>query len=422
MSDGAYHAKLSPSGAARYMRCPGSPILEAEYPRTSSKYADEGTAAHILATMCLQGTVDCDDFLNEEIRVGERRFLVTDDMVRYVQMFVDDVRQRAEGKMLLVEVDVPIGHLTGETGATGRSDVIIVDTVNRHLIVDDLKYGMGVEVDAEDNEQLQKYALGALEECALLGDFDKVTMVIHQPRIREEPKVWADIPVSQLREFAAKVRRAADAVREAESKYPGPTAADEALDAWGSVYLFPQEKACKFCDAKATCPALRNEVREILGAPASAEDFAQFVPDEVNDQTGDNWLSVAMSKADLVEMWLTAVRAEVERRLCAGQTIDGFKLVEGRQGPRKWRDAAEAEAKLKSLRLKQDEMYDKSLISPTTAEKLLKKDKPKQWEALSKEHITRTNGKPSVAPVTDKRPALAVVATEEDFAELAAAE
>ena len=158
---------------------------------------------------------------------------------------------------------------------------------------------------------------------------------------------------------------------------------------WQKAYLNPGEKQCKFCSAKATCPALRAEVTEIVGgsAAASIDEFREFAPEPVDMQTSDNYLPVAMAKVELVEQWCKAVRAEVERRLFAGQQVDGFKLVEGKRGARKWADEADAEKLLKSFRMRQDEMYDFSLISPTKAEKLFKEN-PKRW-AKVKDLITR---------------------------------
>ena len=136
----------------------------------------------------------------------------------------------------------------------------------------------------------------------------------------------------------------------------------------------------------------------------------------------DEHLAVCMDAVDLVEGWAKAVRAETERKLLAGHLLPGWKLVKGKQGDRKYSDEVEAENMLKSFRLKREEMYDFVLISPTSAEKLVtqvdEKGKPilgaKQWAKLQK-LITRSDGKPSVAPASDKRAAWTPPKVENDF-------
>ncbi len=403
------------------MVCPGSAVLEADLPDNGSIYADEGTAAHTLAAWCLDDKTQAADYIGEAIHVGERKFTVDEDMARYVQDCVDFVRQLAEGKSLLVERRLPIGHLTGEDGAHGTSDAVIISGAERNLTVVDLKYGMGVEVSAIGNEQAQMYALGAYEEYAALADFETVSMYIHMPRLNYVSEYH--VTVAELLEFADKVREAAARVEDAtdyDQRVVIEGGANGSEREFSDLFLRPGEKQCKFCKAKATCPALRAEVFGSLSDKvATAEDFAQFAPDPVTSDDGENFLAIAMSKAGLIEDWIKAVRAEVERRLLAGKRVPGYKLVEGKQGNRKWSDEAAAEAQLKAMRLKQDEMYERKLISPTSAEKLLKKNNPAKWAKLQ-EHITRAPGKPSVAEVTDPRPELAsTIATADDFAALA---
>jgi hypothetical protein len=109
----------------------------------------------------------------------------------------------------------------------------------------------------------------------------------------------------------------------------------------------------------------------------------------------------------------------VERRLLAGKFTDArYKLVEGRMGNREFEDEEAAEAEMKAMRLKVDEMYTKKLISAPQAEKLLKESNPRKWAKLQK-MIVQRQGKPSVAPASDKRPALNL-AIAEQFEELPA--
>jgi len=406
------HAKLSPSGAHRWMACPGSVVLEAQYPDEGSSYAREGSAAHELAAIVLEEDDDlAANYIGKKVEFfeGDDPLLwdVTQSMADHVDDYVRLVREYAEGGTLMVEQRLGIGHITGEEGAKGTSDVVIVK--GGELIVIDLKFGMGVKVDAADNPQLQLYALGALNEFDMLGDFHTVTMVVHQPRLNHVSE-WS-IPVAQLREFALSAEAAANITRDAEDVL----AQNGKLD-W--MYLNPGEKQCKFCKAKSSCPALRAEITEVVGGSAAAtiEEFAEFTPETVDMQTGDNYLPIAMSKVELVEQWCKAVRAEVERRLLAGQPVDGYKLVEGKRGSRKWSSEADVEALFKSFRLRQDEMYDFSLISPTKAEKLFKEN-PKRWSKVL-DLVTQSSGKPSVAPATDKRQEIAVQSVADDFRDL----
>ena len=387
------HAKLSPSGAHRWMRCPAAPTLEAQFDDDSSVYAAEGTLAHLLASEELDGTKPAAERIGEQHTVDGFDFTVDKVMVAYVEDYVKLVREYAEGGQLLVEQRVPIGHLTGETNATGTSDAVVVHANEGRLTIVDLKYGMGVRVMAADNEQAMMYALGALERYDPIADFTDVCMVIHQPRLNSVSEHW--IRVDDLMAFAEKVRDAAATVAEAAS------VADIGLDS----YLQPGEKQCKFCKAKSVCPALQAIVDETTDEEATADDFADL---------GDNSLTVAMGRVELIEQWCKGIRAEVERRLTKGVSVTGYKLVEGRKGNRAWSDAKDAEKRLSAV-LKRDEMYEEKFISPATAEKLLKKDP--EGLALLDELTHRPEGKLSVAPATDKRPEKASTAVADDFAD-----
>lgn len=372
------HALLSPSGASRWMVCAGSVVLSAGLPDVESEFAAEGTFAHAVAAHCLLNKLDAKNVLVVEYKGKQKP--VSMEMVEYVQDYLDYVWERAAGQNLLVEQRLEIDWLTGEKGAKGTADAVILSDNGEYADICDLKYGMGVKVDAEENEQLQIYALAALEQFEMLGDFKKVKLHIHQPRL-EHYDEW-EVSVPDLREFEVKVRKAVKRVREAQKS--------NSLDG----YLNPGAKQCRFCKARATCPALASQIAEATGA-----DFNDVSQTELIDPID---LGAAMDKADLVEVWMKGVRARVEAELLNGQKVKGWKLVEGKKGNRDWSDDATAEAEMKAMRLTQEKMYSFKLLSPTKMEKVLKEN-PKSWSRITK-LISRKAGKPSVAKSTDPRP------------------
>jgi hypothetical protein len=381
----AQHSVLSPSGAHRWMRCPGSIAAESGLPDAPSKYAAEGTAAHELASKCLELGANAEAVIGDTMEVDGFTITVTADMAHHVNDYCKLVREYAEGGQLLVEQRVDFSNDIGVPGSTGTSDAVIIHA--DRLTVIDLKYGMGVKVDATENEQLMLYALGALHDYSMMGDFGEIVMVVHQPRLNHVSE-WS-VPVSVLEDFRENAR----------------LAAIEALDN-RNPRREPGEKQCRFCKAKATCPALQAEISGTVGGVASPSDFADLAVAEEDE------LSRAMARVELVEQWCKAIRAEVERRLLAGEAVAGFKLVEGRRGNRAWTDEEAVEKLFKSFRFKKEEMYDFKLISPTKAEKLLKNN-PGRWEKV--EALTsRAEGKPSVAPVTDRRPEMPASNSAED--------
>lgn len=382
------HAKLSPSSAVRWMTCPGSVALSEGIEDTSSDAANEGTMMHSFASKCLETGRDAHSYVG--IRDEETGLTLDIDQAVAIQTYVHTVRDivEATGGTLLVEQRLPIGWMTGEKGAAGTADAVIL-TMDE-LIVVDAKFGRGVVVEADSNPQLLMYAAAAYDEHKVAYDFRTVRLVISQPRLGASPE-WTTIP-DELLKFAAEVARSADEIRQ------------------GSDRLVPTEKGCRWCRAKATCPAIRAKVMD---------DFDTVVPETADEQD----LARVMANANMIEAWVKAVRAEVERRLLAGEPVTGYKLVQGKRGNRQWANPETAEEALKAMRIKHAQMYDYKLASPTSIEKLVKAEEigPRQWTKIQA-LITQSEGTPSVAPESDKRVALVPSASVSDFDDVTSTE
>ena len=408
------HAKFSPSAAHRWLSCPGSMVMEKGIPNTSSAHADEGTAAHFLASECLEQGRNATDFLNcfIVIKKGNALWSTSDEdklssgfnvdleMAEYVQKYIDAVRSQADGNELMVEQRVEFSEFIGSENAFGTADAIII--CQSEIQVHDLKYGR-TKVDAQGNEQLRLYALGALSQFGLFGDFTQARLVIHQPRIGHVSEEV--VSVEDLYEFAHRAKNTVQMIK----------AVDEGKALFNEQDLLnPGEKQCHWCKAKATCPALTKAVMNTITGEfddltacdleVELKQAVESVPSHENQLLGKLYAALP-----LIESWSKAVAVAVTEKLHNGEKVLGFKLVQGRAGNRSWSSAEEAEQVLKSMRLKVEDMYDLKLISPTNAEKLQKAGTigPRQWSKVES-LIVRPEGKPTVAPESDKRPALEV--------------
>lgn len=447
----AYHARLGPSSAHRWRACTASPNASDGLPNEGNDQSRMGTACHGVSAECLLHDLDPSEFLGRKFLfcihdgTGDRvedfadrihldgpevidvhhEVEIKQEHVDWVRAYVDFVHELVEktGGTLLVEQRVPIGHITGEEGAGGTSDVIILagDTI----YVVDAKFGR-IKVTAYDilraaikdlfsdetlppvtapNDQLALYAGGALEAHGLFGDFKYAKLIIVQPPLGNVSEYT--LPVSELMEHLDGVRTDAEATRS------NPT--------------FKAGDHCTWCPARVNCTARDAFVIETaLEGFDDIADPGQIAAAKPKAYPG-TMLGALHDKLPVIKSWMDDILTRLYAAVTAGErVVNGqglaFKLVEGKKGARQWTDEAAVEDMLKSrMRLRDDQMYDRKLISPTTAEELAKPVKTgrgkkavivtpavlgeRQWNTLQA-LISQSSGKPALALEDDPRPAV----------------
>lgn len=377
------HAILGASSAHRWMACPGSVRLSAGIPGRSSRYADEGTAAHQLAERCLRERQNPWRFIGQKERVRDQDWEVTEEMAEAVQVFVDCIRGpngvTEDGDETLIEQRFDLSAQV-HPGMFGTNDACVVSRARKTLFVFDYKHGRGHAVEAKGNPQLRYYALGALLHTG--APVGKIVMTIVQPRAPhpDGPVRSETISALDLLEWASDLKAAA--------------VATEAPDA-----PIKAGEHCTFCPAAAVCPALRDRALE-----AAMADFAGAtitVPSEPGVLTVEQ-MARLLDHADLIDDWLAAVRAHALHLAESGVVVPGYKLVPKR-ATRKWVDEASVAQYLSGF-IDPDALYSRKLISPAQAEKLLPKDKRGLMEPLTIKESSGTNLVPDGDPRTAKVP------------------
>jgi hypothetical protein len=376
MSD---HSVRGPSGAVGWLHCAGKISAEAGIPDTTSEFAAEGTDGHELADICLTQKRTTRTFIGQTPLINKER-VIDQDMADYIQTYVSYINGLGGNQ----EYEQEVSYDDWVPGGFGTADVIIVK--DKTLFVIDLKYGKGIKVDAEENPQGMLYALGALSERDTFQKFDKVIVVIHQPRLNHVSE-WETTP-EHIYEFAAYAKeRAVLTLTDNPERTPG-------------------EKQCQWCRAKATCPALQTQTEHAL--MVEFEDLST-TPLKEPAQLTDQDLSFILNHKVMIEKWLKSVEQHVVGKIESGHGFPGFKMVEGRSN-RKWADENEAEKMLVKL-LGKDKAYKKKLLTAPAAEKALGKEK----KAEIKDLIVKPEGKPVLVPEEDKRPPMVLGVTADDF-------
>ena len=372
------HSELGASSSHRWMTCTASYDFikklreEGKIKETSSKYADEGTAAHELSEHCImegKNPEDCIGMTFNEIEV-------TEEMANAVKVYVDYIRKQAgKHREVLVEEEFSLAYIDEEM--FGTNDCCILDDLIGELEIVDYKHGMGVEVEVENNPQLLYYALGAYKKYGLEGMLTKLTLTVVQPRLgtgRKHIKSWV-IDEERLLKFESEITQIVKNIRNGKVEWV-------------------EGEHCRFCPAKAHCPVWRKKTMEIA-KKAFAEDIkaVDLTPPE---SLTDEQLQNILKNADLIKKYLDSVTIYAQNELISGKSIYGFKLVEKRT-LRRWKDEDQV---IETLKDKYgEEIFVKKLKGITDMQKLIGKK-------LVDQLAFKPAGEPIIAPESDKRPAL----------------
>jgi len=396
MAEEILHAKLSPSSSGRWMHCAGSIAVNSGPSRTTSFYAEEGTAAHHLLDTCLTASVDPDRFLGTFIY---KDFEVTDEMCEAVGLALDWINaylSKNPNATLHTEKGVdPFSLLKCQKDyASGTLDVAL-DNAPAELVIMDYKHGAGVVVEVEGNTQTLQYALGYVSQYAT-QPYKQYRLVIIQPRARHE-----EGPVREIVLTHEEVMAHADVVKKRIreiAKRPD----DREAGKW-----------CTFCAGAGKCKTLAEHSLKIAAMEFGALEQEPVNPDELDPEE----LSYAILHLPILEKWMKAVYAAALDALMNGVELPDLKLVHGRSS-RKWIDEAKA-LNILSRNFDLDEIAPRALLGIANVQRVIKRHialkidkraerKVKFESAMKKLSLLIQNSKPAlhVAPETDPRPAV----------------
>ena len=382
------HAKLNSSASKRWLNCPGSVKLSEHYPNGSSIYADEGTIAHGLA----EGMISQDAKLQNKYEVDAAKFYGLHpelngtflEMKMTLEPYVDFVMEEYAAELhqdpaaqLMTEERVDLSEYI--PGGFGTSDVVLLRQGRLHIV--DLKYGKGVSVSAEDNPQLRLYALGTLARFDMLYDIEEVAMTIYQPRL---DNVSTDtISAADLYKWGEEVIK------------PG---AQLALTDDAPVHAGDW---CQFCPARYDCKERARDAMEIQ------KYLTQMVlsPEEIGEILG---------KVDRLTKFEDDIKSSALAKALEGEDIPGWKVVEGRSNRKYSGTEEEIVQQCEAAGYDQALLYERKLLTITNMEKLMGK---KQFAEVLGGYVEKPQGKPTLAPESDKRPALTNNTAAEDFAD-----
>lgn len=369
------HAKLSASGASRWATCPGSVQMEDGIPDKESVYAREGTLAHEMSELKLKHYLDPKGFgkrkLNAAIKKLKENELYQAEMESYTDTYVDFIKEKALSfpSNPYIEIEKRVDFSRWVDGGFGTCDCVLIHGSTLSII--DLKYGKGVPVSSEQNEQLILYALGAYDAFNLIYNLDKIELNIVQPRINNF-STW-EISLTKLLLWGDYFK----------------VQAEKALG--GNGELVPSAKACKFCKARDICTARAEN-------NLSLESEIKLKPNEIpKDKLYDY-----ISRGEDIAKWVADLKAYALDMCLKGEDVKGLKAVAGRTS-RSWTNQDEAINKLIEGGIDEAIIYDKVPLTLAKLEKALGKQ---QFTTLVGDLVVTSEGKPTLVFENDKRPAI----------------
>lgn len=369
------HAKLSASGASRWATCPGSVQMEDGIPDKESVYAKEGTLAHEMSELKLKHYLDPKGFgkrkLNAAIKKLKENELYQAEMESYTDTYVDFIKEKALSfpSNPYIEIEKRVDFSRWVDGGFGTCDCVLIHGSTLSII--DLKYGKGVPVSSEQNEQLILYALGAYDAFNLIYNLDKIELNIVQPRINNF-STW-EISLTELLLWGDYFK----------------VQAEKALG--GNGELVPSAKACKFCKARDICTARAEN-------NLSLESEIKLKPNEIPKDK----LYEYISRGEDIAKWVADLKAYALDMCLKGEDVKGLKAVAGRTS-RSWTNQDEAINKLIEGGIDEAIIYDKVPLTLAKLEKALGKQ---QFTTLVGDMVVTSEGKPTLVFENDKRPAI----------------
>jgi hypothetical protein len=369
------HAKLSASGASRWATCPGSVQMEEGIPDKESVYAQEGTLAHEMSELKLMHYLDPKGFgkrkLNAAVKKLKENELYQAEMESYTDTYVDFIKEKALSfpSNPYIEIEKRVDFSRWVDGGFGTCDCVLIHGSTLSII--DLKYGKGVPVSSEQNEQLILYALGAYDAFNLIYNLDKIELNIVQPRINNF-STW-EISLTELLLWGDYFK----------------VQAEKALG--GNGELVPSAKACKFCKARDICTARAEN-------NLSLESEIKLKPNEIPKDK----LYEYISRGEDIAKWVADLKAYALDMCLKGEDVKGLKAVAGRTS-RSWTNQDEAINKLIEGGIDEAIIYDKVPLTLAKLEKALGKQ---QFTTLVGDMVVTSEGKPTLVFENDKRPAI----------------